>query len=344
MNMSPINKTQSKPAAAAARPAAAAAKPATPSARSTPAAAARPAAMSPPAKPAAALAAKPATTPVPPVAKPATAVVPANQGGAVAVIDEDIAAMIGGGQGSENVTAAERAIPFVVLLQDLSPQTKKTRPEYIEGASPGQFFNTATQEVLGETVTLVPCYFSRVITEWKPRKEGGGFVGIHAYDPAILAAGIREGSIVHTDRGTDLVDTHQHFCLLLRDGRPPEPVLVPMKSTSIAVSRRWNNAIDAPKLLANGQTVPNPARYLCSYEFGTTEQSNDQGAWYQWVLGAQQILANDPANWPLIKQANAFANSCSRENVKVDYAEMPSAAPSDAPEGAPADIDNEIEA
>lgn len=339
------NKTSARPAATA-RPAAVATKPA--------AVAQKPAVTAPAAqKPAATSAPVPASTPVaqkPVAAAVGTALAPANSGGALAVLDDEIASMIGGGQGSENVTAAERAIPFIVLLQDLSPQTKQSRPEFVEGARPGLFFNTATLEVLGETVTLIPCYFSRVITEWKPRKEGGGFVGIHAYNPDMLTAGVRDGSVVHTDHGTDLVDTHQHFCLLVRPDRPPEPVLVPMKSTSIAVSRRWNNAIAAPKQLASGQIVANPARYLCAYEFSSTEQSNDQGTWSQWVLGQQQILANDAANFPLIKQANAFANSCAGENVKIDYNDMDKQGASGGAQdsdGPPGDLDagsNEIEA
>src|SRR3990167_7412492 len=52
-------------------------------------------------------------------------------------------------------------IPYLVLLQDLSPQVRKAEAAYVEGAEAGVFFNTATRQPLGKEGYVVPCGFQR---------------------------------------------------------------------------------------------------------------------------------------------------------------------------------------
>ena len=42
--------------------------------------------------------------------------------------------------------SSEMQIPFVRLVQALSPQINKKKPEYIDGVSQGDAFNTVTKE------------------------------------------------------------------------------------------------------------------------------------------------------------------------------------------------------
>ena len=50
--------------------------------------------------------------------------------------------------GYENTGQQDQLIPFLAILQALSPQVQQGTPEYIEGARTGQLFNTATREVI----------------------------------------------------------------------------------------------------------------------------------------------------------------------------------------------------
>ena len=43
--------------------------------------------------------------------------------------------------------SSEMQIPFVRLIQAMSPQLSKKKPEYIEGAEQGDAFNTVTSEI-----------------------------------------------------------------------------------------------------------------------------------------------------------------------------------------------------
>ena len=56
--------------------------------------------------------------------------------------------------------SSEMQIPFIRVLQALSPQLNKKKAEYIEGASQGDMFNTVTNEHWSgeEGITVIPCY------------------------------------------------------------------------------------------------------------------------------------------------------------------------------------------
>ena len=43
-------------------------------------------------------------------------------------------------KGMEHMGADDLALPFIRILGDLSPQVKKSKAEYIEGAEPGMLF------------------------------------------------------------------------------------------------------------------------------------------------------------------------------------------------------------
>ena len=83
------------------------------------------------------------------------------------------------GSGFEEVTSSDIKIPFIRIIQALSPQIKKTDPSFIEGASQGDIFNTVTKTLWNgeEGILVIPSYFQQKLLEFIPRNQGGGFVG-----------------------------------------------------------------------------------------------------------------------------------------------------------------------
>jgi len=83
------------------------------------------------------------------------------------------------GSGFEEVTSSDIQIPFIRIIQALSPQLKKTDPSFIEGASQGDIFNTVTKTLWNgeEGILVIPSYFQQKLLEFIPRNQGGGFVG-----------------------------------------------------------------------------------------------------------------------------------------------------------------------
>lgn len=51
------------------------------------------------------------------------------------------------GAGMDSIGTEDMQIPFLRILQPLSPQLLKTDPKFIKGASAGDLFNTVTSQV-----------------------------------------------------------------------------------------------------------------------------------------------------------------------------------------------------
>ena len=62
----------------------------------------------------------------------------------VAVYDTDL---LSEGTGLEEASSNDFAIPFLRVIQAMSPQLKKSDGKYIDGAGQGMLFNTVTNEV-----------------------------------------------------------------------------------------------------------------------------------------------------------------------------------------------------
>ena len=82
------------------------------------------------------------------------------------------------GIGLENITTEDMQIPFIRIIQALSPQLQKDDSLYIKGAEQGDSFNTVTQEVYkqDEGILVVPAFFEKKCLEFAMRSSGGGFV------------------------------------------------------------------------------------------------------------------------------------------------------------------------
>ena len=67
------------------------------------------------------------------------------------------------GAGLENFTTEDMQIPFIRIIQALSPQLNKQDPLYIKGAEQGDIFNTVSGEIYkADTgLTVVPCFLKR---------------------------------------------------------------------------------------------------------------------------------------------------------------------------------------
>src|SRR3982751_762076 len=97
---------------------------------------------------------------------------------------EELAADAGAGL---STSADDNIVPFIILLQDMSPEVKKRDPNYVEGAEAGMYLNRATKQLWAGDRAMAErtgfpvlefqhCYFDRQVVEWIPRQDGGGFV------------------------------------------------------------------------------------------------------------------------------------------------------------------------
>lgn len=189
------------------------------------------------------------------------------------------------GEGLDYETS-DLQIPFVRIIQALSPQINKRDSAFIDGASAGDIFNTVTgQSWEGEEgITVIPCYQETKFLKFKPRDGGGGFLGELSKDNPDVLRATRTGSKEILPDGNELVKSDQHYCIIVEDGVPSFGI-VDMKSSQLKVSRRWKTQI---KMLTvkNPKTgaLVSPPLFGTMWKLTTVEESNDQGTWLNWSV------------------------------------------------------------
>jgi hypothetical protein len=177
-------------------------------------------------------------------------------------------------RGSEDVTTDDITLPRIDLVQDLSPQIKRNKPEYIEGAEPGMLFNTVTKELYGEGgLIFIPVYFNKVWIIWKDRDSGGGLRGIfdtEAEAKQALAA-LEDGNLC------EINDTAQHYGLVRRDNGDLQEVVISMSKSKLKASRQLNTLVR----VAGGD------RFSRAYRVESAEDSGSKGDY--WNLKITQL-------------------------------------------------------
>ncbi len=147
------------------------------------------------------------------------------------------------GRGNENVTSDHLQTPRVKLLQQLSNEVDPNHEDYVEGAMPGDFYNTVTNSLLGRALYIINLLFKEEFVVWRKLNKGGGLKGTFpSYKEAtdFLTA----ENLLVADH--DVVQTQSHT-LLMKDPNTGEivrtPFLMDFASSKLRVSREWNTQI-----------------------------------------------------------------------------------------------------
>ena len=184
-----------------------------------------------------------------------------------------------------------------------------------DSAEQGDVFNNVTMQYWDgeEGVQVIPCYQTTKYLEFTPRDQGGGFHGeLSPDDPAITQA-TRVGSKELLSNGHELVKSDQHYCLLLDDNGSFQPVVVDMKSTQLKVSRRWKTQIAMQKIKRPDGSMATPPVFGTIWKLSTTEESNDQGAWNNYMIEKVGLVESRD----ILMEAKAFRDSVQAGEAKA---------------------------
>ena len=191
------------------------------------------------------------------------------------------------GSGFEEVTSSDIQIPFIRIIQALSPQLKKTDPSFIEGASQGDIFNTVTKKLWNgeEGILVIPSYFQQKLLEFIPRNQGGGFVGELSPESEDVRKAVRDqdSGLELLENGNELVRTAQHYVKIVHEDGTLESAIVDMKKTQLKKSRQWNSIMLMQK--HNGASLPSFANV---YRLKSVEDGNDKGSWHSWTVNHER--------------------------------------------------------
>lgn len=242
---------------------------------------------------------------------------------AVAVTDAYDMLLDATGVGMQNVRAEDMAIPFLAIIQSGSPQRKKQDGAYIQGADEGMVFNTVTQELFDITgqnsLTTLLCGFKKKLLHWKDRDQGGGMLGQYDIDDPIQKDAERKGGRAIMPDGTYLVETAEHYLLVVYPDGSVKRVVVAMSSTQLKKSRRWMTMINEKQLRhpSTGKYFT-PPPFAYKYQLSTQPEANDSGDWHGWrVTEGAALNLGDENDRALFELARAFAKSVDSDEVKT---------------------------
>lgn len=219
------------------------------------------------------------------------------------------------GQGFENADRDSYAIPFIIILQSMSPYCKKSDGAYIKGAEEGVIMNTVTQELFSsaEGIRVIPCHYSREMIEWKIREVGGGFVKVwQVGEEPETTTDAKNREI--TQAGTQIVDTRSHYVLVVRDDGSYFPALITMTSTQLKKSRNWMAKMDGLKGKRGDGSYFTLPMFSHIFHLTTIPETNEKGSWFGWKIETEKQV-DDPN---LYAAAKAFRDQLASGAARAD--------------------------
>lgn len=236
------------------------------------------------------------------------------------------------GVGFENQTADDYAIPFINMLQALSPKVAED-PEKFRA---GNLVNTATGEIYDgkKGIVVIPVHTERQYVEWVPVDAGGGFVGVHAVSSdVVLQAKSKATSFgdLKTPEGNDLVETFNVYVMIVDDAGDFSNAVLSFTSSKIKKYKNWMTTAKMIQVkLSDGRKI-NPPLFAHKYRLAVVSEKNKRNqSYFNWdsikFEGANAIEARISPTDPLFQAAVAFADMIKAGSAKADFKSMDTAA------------------
>lgn len=210
------------------------------------------------------------------------------------------------GAGFENQTSDDYSIPFLQILQALSPQLQEN-----DSLRQGMIINTVTGEIFEgkQGIAFVPATTQHVYVEWKPREQGGGFVGIHEINSDVVAhakAQSSEFGKYNTPEGNELIETFYVYGIALDDDGNASEAVLAFSSSKIKKYKGWMTKAKTIQIpLPDGRRIPAPL-FAHRYRLKTVSEKNNKGQFFNWDVafdGANAVEARLLPDNPIFQAA-----------------------------------------
>lgn len=216
------------------------------------------------------------------------------------------------GQGFENHSRDDYAIPFLGVLQSNSPLVEANA-----SARAGMLVNTVTQQLYDgkEGILFVPVETIHNVLEWKPRDQGGGFVAAHQLDADIVnkARNEQEFGKWKTVKGdvksNDLIETQSVYGLFVNEHGDVEQMVISFSSTKLRKYKAWMTKARTVQVTVPGGRRVNPPLFAHKYRITTVSEKNAKGSFYNFNIdfdGGSAEKCRLPTNDPIFQSAVSF--------------------------------------
>ena len=181
-------------------------------------------------------------------------------------------------------------IPRLNILQDLSPQIKERRAEYVPGAKSGHIYNNVAGTI-DEEITFIPAKFSVRYIAWKINR--GGLVDqnltLEEVEENFEPAGLGMWSGMMSPRPgepavqVEVIETPEWVGIAKGDGWGPMPVAISFPITKAKTARKINTAIDMNMVEDEGGDFRVPIFYN-KFTLKTAIEQSGENEWFGWSV------------------------------------------------------------
>lgn len=197
--------------------------------------------------------------------------------------------------GNENVTSEDVIVPRVALCQSNSFERKKGHAKFIDGLEEGQFFNTATKEIYGESLRVINVHYFKSRIRWNGKEIGAGILcrsddGLKGEgDPGAVCKNCEFSKFNSSEEDSrpECMMFMNFPCLVVGKNGTVDPasiVIVSFKSLAVKAGKHWNTLIN----------IRNADRFAGVYKLSSVQDHRASGDSYQpsvendgWVTEAQ---------------------------------------------------------
>ena len=197
------------------------------------------------------------------------------------------------------------ALPYIMILQALSPQVSRSNPKHIDGAAEGMFYNSLTEEIFdpNEGIYIIPCAYQKAWVEWKPRDTGGGLVQSHDSDEILKHTTRNDRNFDVLPNGNFIIATAYYYCLMSLPDGTVSPVVISMARTQLKKSRRWNSMMLG--IMVDGRNGKfNPPMFSHIYKMKTIPETKNNNSWFSWDIHLWKMI-DDPHLYNMAKKLSA---------------------------------------
>lgn len=216
------------------------------------------------------------------------------------------------GAGFEEVGLDTMAIPFIRIIQELSPQMRKAKPEFNPDAEEGMFVNTVSGKLYPSPIRVIIGKFQRTFLEWGTTR--GNLKGVHTPESIELSTDLmrnEKNQLVDPATNHTFQDCYTYYVLNV-DDMDEGICIVSCVSTNIKEARKLNRNLMHTLLPdSNKRALP----YFMVWEVSSVDMSNDEGEWKGISFKFHSFVS----------QAQLTAVVAEREQIphrRVDYAQL----------------------
>lgn len=237
------------------------------------------------------------------------------------------------GAGLEGISQDSFAIPFLQILQKMSPLVDEDSPKHIEGAKAGMIYNTVTGKLYDgkKGLVIIPCAFKRSYVQWGARDAGGGFKG--EFTPEEISTMLEQKNskdIVAVDgryfkpddkgavdpkKADYYADTRTHFVIVIDpDTNETSYAILALSSTQRKSSAQMLTMLRTKKVdTANGKRTPPTFANLV--RMTTVGQQNEKGSWSLSKFALEGMVTEAD----VYAEARAFYQAYNSGKAKADF-------------------------